>query len=80
MVTGTKGSLLELKKQLESVYPIKARFDKERQGAESENMLGKTGILHQHDPRHVDVLVESLERESRNTMQTQILDDVKDEN
>ena len=38
MVTGTKGSLLELKMQLESVYPISA---KEHQSAESETMLGK---------------------------------------
>ena len=46
VVTGTKGSLLELTKQLESVYPIKGEhyrgsFDKGCEGAESENMLGR---------------------------------------
>ena len=41
---------------------------------------GETGILYQHDPRHVDVLVESLGLENGNTVQTPIIDDVKDEN
>ena len=46
MVIGTKGSLLELKKQLESVHPIKASIigagsAKEYHGAESVNMLGR---------------------------------------
>ena len=41
---------------------------------------GEAGTLCQHDPRHVDVLVGSLELENGNTMQTPIVDDVKDEN
>ena len=46
MITKTKRSLLELKKYLESVYPIKRehyrrRFDKEHQGAELENTFGR---------------------------------------
>ena len=42
---------------------------------------GKTGILDQLDPRHVDVLVESRGLENENTVQTPItIDDVKDEN
>ena len=40
----------------------------------------ETGILYQHDPRQVDVLVESLGLENGNTVQTPIVDDVKDEN
>ena len=36
-----------------------------------------TEILYQHDPRHVDVLVESLRFETGNTLQTPIVDDVK---
>ena len=36
--------------------------------------------MYQHDPRHVDVLVESLELEDGNTVQTPIVDDVNDEN
>ena len=55
------------------------RFDKEYQSAESVNMLER-GIQYQHDPRHVDVLVESLGLENGNTVQTPIIDDVKDEN
>ena len=46
VVTGTKGSLLELTKQLESVYPIKSEhyrgsFDKGCEGAAPEKMLGR---------------------------------------
>ena len=83
MVTGTKESLLKLKKQLDSVYPIKCehhrgRFGKENQGAESENTLGRD--RYQHDPRRVDVLVESPGLENGNTVQTPLVDDVKDEN
>ena len=37
-------------------------------------------MLYQHDPRHVDVLVESLGLENGNTVQTPIIDDAKDEN
>ena len=37
-------------------------------------------MLYQHEDRHVDVLVESLGLENGNTMQTPIIDDVKDEN
>ena len=79
MVTGTQGTLLE------SVYPIKASVI----GAGSTRSInalnrricwGGTGILKQHDPRHVDVLVESLGLESGNTVQTPYFDDVKDEN
>ena len=40
----------------------------------------ETGILCQHDPRHVDVIVESVGLENGNTVQTPIIDDVKDEN
>ena len=40
----------------------------------------ETGILYQHDLRHVDVLVESLRLENGNTVQTPKFDDVKDEN
>ena len=39
VVTGSKRSLLELKKQLESVERHRSRFGKEHQGAEPENML-----------------------------------------
>ena len=36
--------------------------------------------MYQHDPRHVDVLVESVGLENGHTVQTPKIDDVKDEN
>ena len=36
--------------------------------------------MYQHDPRHVDVLVESLGLGNGNTVQTPTVDDVKDDN
>ena len=85
MVTGSKSSLWEPKKQMESVYPIKASIIG-ASSTESINALnrricwGETMILYQHDPRHLDVLVESLGLENGNTVQTTKIDDVKDEN
>ena len=68
---------MELKKQLESVSNQskhhRGRFDKKHQSTDSEKSLGETGILYQHDPRHVDVLEESLGLENGNTVQTQQL-------
>ena len=67
------------------MYPIKANII----GAGSAQSIkalnrrirwGETGIVYQHDPRHVDVLVESLGLENGNTIQTLIADDVNDEN
>ena len=85
VVTGTQESLLEPKKQLESACPITASIS----GAASATCIkalnrrvcwGETGILYQHDPRHVDVLVESLGLENENIVQTPMIDDAKDEN
>ena len=39
-----------------------------------------TRTFYQHDPRHVDVLVESLVLGNGNTVQTPIVDDVQDDN
>ena len=84
VVTGSKESQLELKKQLESVYPIKASIigagsTKGIKALSRRICWGETGTLYQHDPRHVDVLVESLGLENGNTVQTPTIDDVKDE-
>ena len=64
VVTGTNESLLELKKQLESVYPIKASIigagsTQSIKALNRKTCWGETGTLYQHDPRHVDVLVVS---------------------
>ena len=55
-------------------------FGKEHQGAESKNTLERErGMLYQHDPRHVDVLFESLKLENGTTVQTPIVGHAKDE-
>ena len=71
VVTGSKRSPLELKKQLESVYPIKATVigagsAKRIKALNRRTRWGETGILYQHDPRHVDILIESLGLENGN--------------
>ena len=48
----------------------RGRFCKEYQCTESENALVETGIVHQHDHRHVYVPVESLGLENGNTVHT----------
>ena len=71
--------------QHESVYPIKASMigagsTKNNKALNRRMRWGETGILNQHDPRHVDVLVESPGIENGNTVQTPMIDDVTDEN
>ena len=81
------GNRSELKKQLESVYPSKASII-EASSPKSIKALNQiirwrereTGMLHQHDLRHVDVVLESLGLENGNTVQPPTVDDVKDEN
>ena len=54
------------------------RFGKEYQGPESESTLGRgRDIVYQHDPPHVDILVEKLGLENGNTVQTPVVDDVQ---
>ena len=66
VVTGTKGNLLELKKQLESVYPIKASViwtgsvKSIKALSQRIRWRERQRVLYRHDPRHVDALVESL--------------------
>ena len=76
---------MELKKQLEGVYSIKAGIigagsTKSIKALNRRICWGETGILYQHGLRHVDVLVESLGLENGNTVQTPMVDDVKDDN
>ena len=76
---------MELKQQLECENQTKASIIGAG-SAKSINALNRricwreTGILYQHDPRHVDVLVESLGLEKGNTVKTPRVDDAKDEN
>ena len=85
VVTGSKGSLLELKKWLESVYPIQASIigagsAKSMKALSGRIRWGKTETVHQHDHRHVDFIVESLGLENWNIVQNPIVDDLKDKN
>ena len=66
---------MEHKKQLECVYPIKASVigacsAKSIKALNWKLCRGETGVLYQHDPRHVDVLIESLGLEKGNKVQT----------
>ena len=84
VVAGSKESLLELKKQLESVS-IKASIigagsAKSIKALSRRKCWGETGMLYQHDPQHTGFLIESLRLENRNTVQTRKVDDVNDEN
>ena len=51
----------------------------EHQNVEQEIALGKRGIVNQHDPRHVDVLVKDLGLEYGNSVQTPASIDVTEE-
>ena len=83
VVTGTKGIMLELKQQLESVYPIKASIigagsTKSIKALNRRICLGETGTS---ISMTLDTLTfESLELENGNTVQTPRIDDVKDDN
>ena len=81
MVRGTKESLLELKRQLDSVSSIiGAGSAKSIKALIRRTRWRETGKLYQHDSRHVDVLVESLGLENGNTVQAPTVDVVKDVN
>ena len=52
---------------------------KKYQNIEQEDALGERGIVYQHDPRHVDVLVKDLGLEHDNSVQTPAAPDVIEE-
>ena len=71
-VTGTKGRLLDLKKQRRTcTHSKRASLGEVRQtnikALNRTICCGETVTLHQHDPRHIDVLVASLGLESLNS-------------
>ena len=75
VLTGPIKRLKEFKNEMKSVYPIKAKIISFG-SLESIKTLnrrlhwGKEGIVYQHDPRHIDVLVRELGLENGNTVQT----------
>ena len=81
VVRGTMESLLDLKRQLDSVSSfIGPGSAKSIKALIRRLRWRETGKLYQHDSRHVDVLVESLGLENGNTVQAPIVDVVKDVN
>ena len=84
VLTGQTERLTEFGNTMTGVYPIKAKLI--RYGStESIKVLtrrlhwGKWGIVYQHDPRHVDVLVEDFGLEQGNSVQTPATPDATEE-
>ena len=75
VLTGPAKRLKEFEKEMKSVYPFKAKIigfgSLESIKTLSRRLhWGEEGIVYQHDPRHVDVLVRELGLENGNTVQT----------
>ena len=64
VLTGPTKKLVEFEKKMTSVYPIKAKNIKT---LNRRLLWTKRGIVYQHDPRHVDVLVKDLGLEHGNS-------------
>ena len=65
MLTGPTKRLTEFENEMTSVYPIKAKIislgsPKSIKTLNRRLHWGKEGIVYQHDPRHIDVLVKDL--------------------
>ena len=75
VLTGPTKKLMEFEKEMTSVYPIKAKTislgsSKSIKTLSRRLHWGKEGIIYQHDPRHIDVLVKDLGLENGNSVQT----------
>ena len=75
VLTGPTKRLMEFKKEMTKVYPTKAKIISfgSSQSIKTLNRRlhwGREGIVYQHDPRHIDVLVKELGLENGNTVQT----------
>ena len=84
VLTGPTERLTELENKMMCVYPIKAQIISYG-SSESIKTLnrrlhwGRRGIVYQHDPRHVDVLVKDLGLEHGNSVQTPATHDATEE-
>ena len=75
VLTGPTKKLVEFERKMTSVYPIKAKIISNGSPKNIKTLnrrlhWGKRGIVYQHDPRHVDVLVKDLGLEHGNSVQT----------
>ena len=74
VLTGPTKMPKEFENKMTSVYPIKCIKTLNRR-----LHWGKEGIVYQHDPRHIDVLVKDLGLENGNSVQTPATSDVTEE-
>ena len=84
VLTGPTKKLMEFERKMASVYPIKAKIigcgsPKSIKTLNRRLHWGKRGIVYQHDPRHVDVLVKDLGLEHGSSVQTPATHDVTEE-
>ena len=84
VLTGPTKRLTEFEKKMTRVYPIKAKIiglgsTKSIKTLNRRLHWGKEGIVYQHDPRHIDVLVKDLGLENGNSVQTPATSDVTEE-
>ena len=84
VLTRPTKKLMEFEGRMTSVYPIKAKIighgsPKSIKTLNRRLHWGKRGIVYQHDPRHVDVLVKDLGLEHGNSVQTPATPDVAEE-
>ena len=84
VLIGPTKKLMEFEREMTSVYPIKAKIlgygsPKSIKTLNRRLHRRKGGVVHQHDPRHVDVLVKDLGLEHGNSVQTPATPDVTEE-
>ena len=84
VITGPTEKLMEVERKMTSVYPIKAKVisygsSKSIKTLNRRLHWGEKGIVYQHDPRHVDVLVKDLGLEHGNSVQTPAAPDAMEE-
>ena len=84
VLTGPTKRLMEFENKMTSVYPIKPKIisfgsPKSIKTLNRRLHWGRKGIVYQHDPRHVDVLVKDLGLEHGNSVQTPATSDVTEE-
>ena len=73
--TGPTEKLMKIEKRMKEVYPISAKIISHGSSKSIKTLnrrlhWGERGIMYQHDPRHVDVLVKDLGLEHGNSVQT----------
>ena len=84
VLTGPTKRLMEFERKMTSVYPTKAKITSYGSPKSIKTLnwrlhWGKRGIVYQHDPRHVDVLVKDPGLEHGNSVQTPATPDVMEE-